>query len=67
MQQTNPAYIPRNHRIEEMIQAAVDGNLNPLHALLDVLSAPFDARDAMADYALAPQPNQEVCQTFCGT
>jgi serine/tyrosine/threonine adenylyltransferase len=67
MQQINPAYIPRNHRIEEMIQSAVAGELAPLHTLLDVLSAPFDARDAVADYALGPRPNQEVCQTFCGT
>ena len=67
MQAVNPAYIPRNHRIEQMIEAAVLGNLTPLHTLVDVLSEPFVERTEYADYALGPAPNEVVHATFCGT
>jgi uncharacterized protein YdiU (UPF0061 family) len=67
MQSVNPAYIPRNHRIEQMIEAAVQGEFGPLHTLVDVLSEPFVERDEYAEYALGPKPNEVVHATFCGT
>ncbi len=67
MQRTNPAVIPRNHRIEEVIQAAVSGNYAPFFKLNDVLSKPFDLAGADADYSRPPQPEEEVHATFCGT
>ena len=67
MQATNPAVIPRNHRIEQMIQAAVAGDEAPLRTLLDVLSDPFTERAEYVAYQAAPQSAEQVHQTFCGT
>ena len=64
----NPAYIPRNHRVEAVIRAAVDNNdFAPLHELVTVLSKPFDAQPAFAQYADPPAAHERVLQTFCGT
>ena len=63
----NPVFIPRNHLIEEAIQAAENGNLNPFHQLVDVLTYPFEYKIELKKYALAPRPEQVVKETFCGT
>ena len=64
----NPAYIPRNHRVEAVIRAAVDhDDFAPLHELVTVLSKPFDAQPAFAQYAEPPAEDERVLQTFCGT
>jgi uncharacterized protein YdiU (UPF0061 family) len=68
MQQANPAYIPRNHRVEQVIVAAVErGDFAPFEELSQVLAAPYAARAAFAAYASPPQPQERVLQTFCGT
>ena len=68
MQQANPAYIPRNHRVEQMIAAAVEHrDFAPVEELSRVLLAPYFERPAFAAYANPPQPNERVLQTFCGT
>ncbi len=68
MQAVNPAYIPRNHRIEAVIRAAVDRNdFGPFEELLSVLSKPFEHRESDADYAKPPEASERVHQTFCGT
>ncbi|MCE0506497.1 YdiU family protein [Roseivivax sp. GX 12232] len=63
----NPAFIPRNHRIEEMIQAAVAGDDAPFHRLNAVLSQPFTDQPEAADLARTPLPEEVVPATFCGT
>ncbi|MGB0683888.1 MAG: protein adenylyltransferase SelO [Magnetovibrionaceae bacterium] len=64
----NPAVIARNHRVEEVIRAAEDhADYAPLYDLLAVLEKPFDDQRQGAKYALAPNPEEEVKQTFCGT
>ncbi len=63
----NPAIIPRNHRVEQMIQAAVEGDYAPFHRLVDVLSNPFEAGAENADLQRPPEPSEVVQQTFCGT
>jgi serine/tyrosine/threonine adenylyltransferase len=64
----NPAFIPRNHRIEAVIQAAVArDDYAPFEELLAVLAKPYEAQPAFADYANPPEPHQRVLQTFCGT
>lgn len=67
MRRANPAIIPRNHRVEAALNAAVGGDLNPLDALLQALANPWDeGRDA--DYYMRPPaPDEVVQQTFCGT
>lgn len=68
MRAVNPALIPRNHRIEEMIEAAVErGDFAPFETLLEALARPYDDDPRFAAYAAAPAPQEEVFQTFCGT
>ena len=65
---TNPAVIPRNHRIEAVIQAAVvSDDYAPFEELLTVLSKPYEDQPAFSAYAEPPEPHQRVLQTFCGT
>ncbi|OYX85053.1 MAG: hypothetical protein B7Y75_04085 [Azorhizobium sp. 35-67-5] len=68
MRATNPCYIPRNHRIEAVIRAAVaDGDYAPFHELVDVLATPYVERPGKDAYAAPPEPGEEVLRTFCGT
>src|ERR1700688_2106136 len=68
MRAANPAFIPRNHLVEEAIVAAVkDGNVSPFESLLSVISEPYEDQPAFGRYADPPRPGQVVRQTFCGT
>jgi uncharacterized protein YdiU (UPF0061 family) len=68
MLSTNPAYIPRNHMIEEAINAATyDENLGPFHKLVDVLAKPYEYNPANERHATPPLPDEVVQFTFCGT
>ncbi|MDF7809237.1 YdiU family protein [Pontiellaceae bacterium B12219] len=67
MQQSNPVLIPRNHRIEQAIQAAYRQDYAPFHHLADALAKPYEERTAYAAYEQAPKPDEIVHQTFCGT
>ncbi len=63
----NPAFIPRNHRVEEAIAAALSGDHAPFERLLTVLARPFDDQPDQADLTAPPTRDEEVTQTFCGT
>lgn len=63
----NPAFIPRNHRIEQMIAAAVGGDYALFDRMSDVLSRPFDDQPDYADLMRPPTGNEVVQATFCGT
>lgn len=68
MRAVNPAFIPRNHRVEAAItaaQARLDFTL--LGELLTVLATPYDDQPDFAHYAAPPRPDEVVHQTFCGT
>lgn len=67
VKKTNPRRIPRNHRIEEAITAAVSGDFAPFKRLFDAITHPHEKRDEWSDFALPPRPEQVVQQTFCGT
>ncbi len=68
MDGVNPAYVPRNHRVEAMIRAAVDrDDFGPFEELLAVLSTPYEHQPAFARYAEPPQTHELVLETFCGT
>jgi uncharacterized protein YdiU (UPF0061 family) len=67
MRAVNPAFIPRNHRVEAVIAAAVDGDYKPFEELLTVLSKPYEDQPEFAAYADPPLPDQRVFRTFCGT
>jgi uncharacterized protein YdiU (UPF0061 family) len=68
MRAVNPAFIPRNHRVEAVIEAAVNHNdFAPFEELLAVLAKPYEDQPALSAYADPPEPHQRVLQTFCGT
>ncbi|WP_257168272.1 YdiU family protein [Bradyrhizobium sp. SRS-191] len=68
MRKVNPAFIPRNHRIEAVITAAVENDdYVPFEELHAVLAKPYEDQPDRADYAEPPQPEERVLQTFCGT
>jgi uncharacterized protein YdiU (UPF0061 family) len=67
MRSVNPALIPRNHRVEEAIAAALQGDLGIFERLCQALENPFEERPEFADLMLPPRTDERVLQTFCGT
>ena len=68
MRAANPAFIPRNHLVEEAISAAVNvGDFHPFESLLTVLSMPYEDQPVFGRYVDPPRSDQIVHQTFCGT
>src|SRR5829696_6208561 len=68
MRAVNPAFIPRNHRVEAVIEAAVDwDDFGPFKEFLSVLARPCEDQPELARYADPPEPSERVRQTYCGT
>ena len=67
MRRANPAVIPRNHRVEAVLDAAVTGDLAPLEDLLRILASPCEDLPHSSIYRYPPEPDEVVHQTFCGT
>ena len=68
MDRVNPAYVPRNHLVEEALAAAADDDLEPLERLLDALRRPFDDRGGLVRYAAAgPERSFRAYRSYCGT
>ncbi len=67
MRGVNPVRIPRNHRVEQVIQSAYNGEYAPFHRLVDALALPFSENVDYADYEAPPRPEEVVRETFCGT
>ena len=67
MDRVNPAYVPRNHLVEEALVAATGDDLVPLERLLDVLAAPYDVRPGLERYAEPAPESFGAYTTFCGT
>jgi serine/tyrosine/threonine adenylyltransferase len=68
MRNSNPSVIPRNHRVEEALEAAVQHeDFSVMERLLDVLSDPYAYSAEQADYCTLPATSTSPYQTFCGT
>jgi uncharacterized protein YdiU (UPF0061 family) len=68
MLSVNPAYIPRNHLVEDMIRAAVERqDYAPFENMIRVLMTPYEDQRGADRYAEAPAPTEQVYRTFCGT
>ena len=67
MRAANPAFIPRNHRVEQMIAAAIEGDESLFHHLNAVLSRPYEDQPEADDLRRPPLPSEVVQATFCGT
>ncbi|PKM88914.1 MAG: YdiU family protein [Firmicutes bacterium HGW-Firmicutes-12] len=67
MQNSNPALIPRNHRVEAALEAAVkQGDYSVLERLLDVLASPYAHSTEQADFSTMPSSKRPYI-TYCGT
>ncbi|MGB3762083.1 MAG: YdiU family protein, partial [Ornithinimicrobium sp.] len=67
MDRVNPAYIPRNHRVEDALAAGSDGDLGPLEQLLEAVTDPYHERPGLERYAGPAPADFGHYQTFCGT
>ena len=67
MRATNPAVIPRNHKVEEALTAAGAGDLSVLQNLLAAVTRPFEETPANAAYRQGAPAEAGVYRTFCGT
>jgi uncharacterized protein YdiU (UPF0061 family) len=67
MRQHNPAFIPRNHNVEEALLAAISRNdLSVMERLLEVLATPYDHDRDLPTFS-ASGPGDRPYRTFCGT
>jgi uncharacterized protein YdiU (UPF0061 family) len=67
MNSVNPVFIPRNHKIEQVIEAGLQGDFSLFHEMNEVLKKPYEEQEEFNGYKLAPRPEQVVRATFCGT
>ncbi|GKS11703.1 UPF0061 protein [Paenibacillus chitinolyticus] len=68
MRSSNPAVIPRNHRVEEALEAAVEqGDYSVMERLLAVLASPFAHSPEQTVYSTLPEACDSPYRTFCGT
>jgi len=67
MNAVNPIYIPRNHKVEEALIAAEEGDMKPFNKLLSVLQSPYQAREGLEEYAVAAPSKFAKYVTYCGT
>ena len=66
MQQNNPVVIPRNHIVDEVLEAAENGDLKPLHKILERISRPY--QDSVSSYCKFPLNDRQLpYRTYCGT
>ena len=67
MDKKNPYIIPRNHKVEEALEAANIGNFNEVEKILKALSCPYDNLDIYEEYSKPPNKIDKDYKTFCGT
>lgn len=68
LRRVNPAYVPRNHKVEEALEAAVArGDFAPFHELNEVCARPYDDQPGREAYAVPAPPEAPPYRTFCGT
>lgn len=68
MDDHNPRFIPRNHRVDTALNEAVDhGDFTAFHRLLNVIKSPYQEHPEHQELALPPAPDEEIAATFCGT
>ncbi|MDU2111368.1 MAG: YdiU family protein [Clostridiales bacterium] len=67
MKNSNPAVIPRNHRVEEALAATENGNFSAMNNLLKALANPFEHSDFQKEYSKPAPKSQCDYKTYCGT
>ena len=66
MKSVNPLVIPRNHKVEEALNAANHKDLKPFLKLLKILDNPYIKKKDIVEYQF-PSTTKDKYQTFCGT
>ena len=66
MRTANPIVIPRNHKVEEALEAAEKNNFKPVAQLVEILKDPYSQQKNIIDYQIPSNSNKKY-QTFCGT
>ncbi|WP_291319750.1 protein adenylyltransferase SelO [Desulfonatronospira sp.] len=67
MNEHNPVFIPRNHKIEQVIEAGNQGDFSLFHEMSELLKNPYQEQEGFNSYTLPPRPEEMVANTFCGT
>jgi serine/tyrosine/threonine adenylyltransferase len=67
MHSVNPLVIPRNHKVEEILEAANDNNIAPMKELIKILENPYSNQSNISEYQLLKSNKNKKYQTFCGT
>jgi serine/tyrosine/threonine adenylyltransferase len=67
MHSVNPIIIPRNHKVEEALTAANDGDLEVMNKLLAVLKKPYENQNDIMDFQSPAPSSDKAYKTFCGT
>ena len=67
MKNSNPAVIPRNHRVEEALTASENGDFSVMNNLLKALANPFEHSDFQKEYSKPAPKSQCDYKTYCGT
>ena len=67
MKSVNPLVIPRNHKVEEVLESANNNDLSPLKKLINVLEKPYEKTKENIDYQSPAPVSDKKYKTFCGT
>ena len=67
MKSVNPLVVPRNHKVEEVLESANNNDLSPLKKLINVLEKPYEKTKENIDYQSPAPVNDKKYKTFCGT
>ena len=68
MEKNNPKVIPRNHKVEEALEEAMQkNNFKLFEKLVEVLDDPYNSKDVYKEYQKPPLPEEKVEKTYCGT
>ena len=66
MKSVNPLVIPRNHKVEEALEAAEKDNFKSINQLIEILKKPYSQQKNILKYQISSKLNENY-QTFCGT
>ena len=66
MRNNNPLVIPRNHKVEEALEAAGQNNFEPINKILKILRHPYKEQKEIIEFQ-TPSLSNKKYQTFCGT
>ena len=67
MKSVNPIVIPRNHKVEEALKTASEGNIKRFNDFLKILQTPYENKSNILDFQNPAPITNEKYQTFCGT